>query len=71
MKPDILASIQRAGTTAKCTMYEKMTAFEYLNAEHTVQRTEFANGVSVTVNFSDDTYDDIAPGGFHIEQPQQ
>ena len=68
LKPAILNSIRRGSSTAKLTMYEKMTKFEYLNAEHTVQRTKFANGISATVNFSGETYNGIEPGGYRIEQ---
>ena len=33
-----------------------MLSFEYLGGERLVQRTTFANGVSVTVNFSEEKF---------------
>ena len=52
-KPLLLESAKRASAAARLTGYEKMTAFDWLDAEKLVHRTRFANGVTVTVNFSD------------------
>ena len=64
LKDKIAASYKRASAVAREVAFERMTNFEYLTADKKVQRTTFANGVSVTANFSDKEYD--AGGGKKI-----
>ena len=52
-KEEIAASYHRTAPAARETGMARMISFDYLSADRTVQRTVFANGVSVTVNFSD------------------
>ncbi len=52
-KDRLLESALRASRTAELTGYERMLSFEYLSKDRLVQRTAFANGVSVMVNFSE------------------
>jgi len=53
--------------------YEEMLSHRFLTADHTVQRTEFADGTRVTVNFGERPYEDadgvVEPGGFRAELP--
>ena len=49
----LLESAARASRSAERTGYERMVSFEYLDSDRLVQRTTFANGISVTVNFSE------------------
>lgn len=51
-KKRLLESTERATRTAKLAGYERMISFGYLTGDKLVQRTVYANGVSVTVNFS-------------------
>ncbi len=55
-KARLLESAARASRSAERTGYERMLSFEYLGGERLVQRTTFANGVSVTVNFSEEKF---------------
>jgi hypothetical protein len=48
-----LRSYQTATPVARATGYVEMLDHRWLTADHTVQRTEFANGVVVTVNLGD------------------
>ena len=41
---------------ARATGYSEMLSHAWLNADHSVQQTRFANGVVVTVNFGDQPY---------------
>jgi len=41
------------GPVARATGYAEMLSHEWLTPDHAVQRTRFANGVEVTVNFGD------------------
>lgn len=71
-KPLLLESAKRASAAARLTGYEKMTAFDWLDAEKLVHRTRFANGVTVTVNFSDrafrtDSGETVPPRDFLLE----
>jgi hypothetical protein len=47
------ASYKNTSPLAREVGYEKMISFDYLSDDYTVQKTEFENGVSVIVNFSD------------------
>lgn len=72
-KPLLLESAKRASAAARLTGYEKMTAFDWLDAEKLVHRTRFANGVTVTVNFSDrafrtDSGETVPPCDFLLER---
>ena len=50
----------------------EMLGHEFLTADHTVQRTRFADGTAVTVNFGDRPYREpggtLAPLGFRVEK---
>lgn len=46
-------SYQTATPVARATGYVEMVSHEWLTEDHAVQRTRFANGVAVTVNFGD------------------
>ncbi len=46
-------SYQTATTVARATGYSEMLAHRWLTDDHSVQQTEFASGVTVTVNFGD------------------
>ena len=46
-------SYRTAATVARATGYSEMLSHEWLTSDHAVQRTRFANGVVVTVNFGD------------------
>jgi len=52
-KDRFVKSYQRASTMARSTGYSEMLSHEWLTADHSVQQTRFANGVTVTVNFGD------------------
>jgi len=41
---------------ARATGYVEMLSHRWLTADHSVQETQFANGVKVTVNFGDQPY---------------
>ena len=56
LKREVAASYARATPVARRTMHSRMTEFEILTPDRLVQRTRFANGVSVTANFSDKDY---------------
>jgi len=45
-----------AAPVARATGYAEMLSHEWLTPDHAVQRTRFANGVVVTVNFGDAPY---------------
>jgi hypothetical protein len=49
-------SYRTATPVARATGYSEMLSHAWLNADHSVQQTRFANGVVVTVNFSDQAY---------------
>jgi hypothetical protein len=46
-----VASYQTVGAVARATGYARMLSHEWLTPDHALQRTRFANGVVVTVNF--------------------
>ena len=52
-KDRFVKSYQTAAMTARATGYSEMLSHEWLTSDHAVQRTRFANGVVVTVNFGD------------------
>ena len=64
-KDRFVKSYQTATTVARATGYSEMLSHQWLTPDHAVQRTSFANGVVVTVNF-DDTARSL-PGGSRIE----
>ena len=52
-KDRFVKSYQTATAVARATGYSQMLSHEWLTPDHAVQRTRFANGVVVTVNFGD------------------
>jgi hypothetical protein len=50
-KDRFVQSYQTTAPVARATGYSEMLSHEWLTADHRVQRTKFANGVTVTVNF--------------------
>jgi hypothetical protein len=55
-KAQFAASYQVAAPVARATGYHEMTDHQILTPDRTVQRTVFANGVTVTVNFGERPY---------------
>ena len=55
-KQSVARSYQTATLVARATGYEQMTSHEWLTDDHSAQRTEFANGVAVTVDFDNLTH---------------
>jgi hypothetical protein len=49
-------SYETAATVARATGYVEMLSHRWLTDDHAVQQTEFANGVVVTVNLGDRTF---------------
>ncbi len=49
-------SYQTATPVARATGYSEMLSHRWLTDDHSVQQTEFANGVKVTVNLGDQSY---------------
>jgi len=67
-------SYETATPVARATGYAEMLSHEWLNSDHSVQRTRFANGITVTVNFGDKPYmsDDgtqLAPLAHRMQGP--
>jgi len=60
-KDRFVTSYQTAATVARATGYSEMLSHEWLTADHSVQRTRFANGVVVTVNLGETPFS--LPGG--------
>ena len=57
---------------ARATGYAEMLSHRWLTADHAVQQTRFANGVTVTVNFGDRPYTladgtELPPLGHRVE----
>ena len=52
-KARFVKSYRTAATVARATGYSRMISHEWLTPDHAVQRTRFANGVAVTVNFGE------------------
>ena len=63
MKEEIAASYRRATGTARLAAFSPMVRFSYLTKDRMVQRTEFENGVRVTVNFGEAPFGGLRPGG--------
>lgn len=57
-QPDFVRSYKMTSPVARSTAKFEMTGHEILSADRTVQRTTFANGVRVTVNFGEDIWKD-------------
>jgi hypothetical protein len=65
-------SYKTAAPVARATGYVEMLSHEWLTSDHAVQRTRFANGVVVTVNFGDTPYrlpdgTNLPPLGRHVD----
>jgi len=54
LKKDVAASFVRASEVARETMFSRMVSFEWLTPDRLVQRTRFANGRTVTVDFREE-----------------
>jgi len=54
-------SYQTVSPVARRVGYQEMVSHEFLTADHAVQRSRFADGTTVTVNFGDQAY--RGPGG--------
>jgi len=63
-KERFVKSYQTATVVALATGYSQMLSHEWLTSDHSVQRTRFANGVVVTVNFGDSLCS--LPEGTHL-----
>jgi hypothetical protein len=59
-------SYRTAEPMARATGYSEMLSHEWLTPDHAVQRTRFANGVAVTVNFGDAPF--ALPDGTSLAQ---
>lgn len=65
-------SYHRATPVARATGYHEMVSHRWLTADHAVQETQFANGVTVTVNFGDKPHRladgaTLQPLGFRVD----
>ena len=65
-------SYRTAAPVARATGYAEMLSHEWLTSDHAVQRTRFANGVVVTVNFGGTPYrladgTNLPPLGRHVD----
>lgn len=73
LKPQILASYARTKKLLRRTAAQEMTHFRYLTPDRTVQQTEFADGTTVTVNFSGKAFltetGTLNPGETKLEFP--
>lgn len=58
-------SYQTVAPIVREAAYEPMLTHKWLTADHKVQQTTFANGLTVTVNFGDQPY--APPGGAVVE----
>jgi hypothetical protein len=70
-KPRFVQSYRATSPVARATGYSEMTDHQFLSADRSVQRTTFANGVTVTVNFGDKPFQmvdgsELAPGGLKV-----
>lgn len=63
LKGDIAASYRHATETARAAAFLPMTRFEWLTPDGLVQRTTFEGGMQVTVNFGEEAFERIGPGG--------
>jgi hypothetical protein len=71
-KRHFVRSYKNICTVARSVGYAEMTNHRFLTPDRNVQQTEFANGISVTVNFSDQTYrmtdgKEVVPMGYRIQ----
>ena len=55
-------SYKSIAPVARGTGYSEMLSHAWLTDDHSVQRTEFANGVAVTANFGDTAYESLGGG---------
>ncbi len=65
-------SYRTAAPIARATGYVEMLSHHWLTADHAVQETRFANGVTVTVNLGDQPYslpngDELPPLGHKVD----
>lgn len=58
-REEFVASYKRATPVARATGYHEMVDHQILTEDRSVQRTIFANGVEVTVNFGDTPWRDV------------
>jgi hypothetical protein len=58
-------SYRTATPVARATGYVEMVSHRWVTGDHSVQQTEFANGVRVTVNFGDRPY--VMEDGYRLE----
>lgn len=68
LKDQIAISYRRATAVARRTAFSPMIRFEWLSADGKLQRTGFANGVQVTVNFGRKEAAGIPPLGCRLEK---
>ena len=69
LKGKVAESYRRATPVARRTMFARMTDFDWLSPDRLLQRTTFANGVSVVANFSDEVRAGLAPRSWRISEP--
>lgn len=67
LKERVAESYRRATPVARKTMFSRMVRHEVLGADRMVQRTRFANGVEVTVNFAQEEREGIAGESYLVE----
>ena len=70
-KARFVESYKNVCTIARAVGYAEMTDHRFLTYDRNVQQTKFANGVSVTVNFSEKVYrltdgKEIQPMGYDV-----
>ncbi|MGB8353534.1 MAG: glycoside hydrolase [Chthoniobacteraceae bacterium] len=75
-KARFVQSYQTAEPVARATAYSEMLTHEWLTHDHAIQRTRFANGVTVTVNFGDTPWSSpegltLPALGYHIDGLKQ
>jgi hypothetical protein len=73
-KQRFVQTYQNVCTVVRAVGYEEMTGHQFVTADRSVQQTQFANGVRITVNFGESPYSlpegtAVPPMGYHIEQP--
>ena len=69
LKAKVAESYRRATPVARRTMFSRMTDFAWLSPDRLLQRTTFANGVSVVANFSDEVRAGLAPHSSLMTEP--
>ena len=75
-KARFVQSYNTAEPVARATAYSEMLTHEWLTPDHAIQRTRFANGVTVTVNFGDTPWSSpdgltLPALGYHIDGLKQ